>query len=95
MASDGLVWVVHSNMAEGLAQSLQSLSSRGITVIASMHCPSSTIAQHFSSVLLLTPDGRTAYHGPYQQVHRRRLLMSHGIFRGNPVGLPVSLPVWP
>jgi ABC-type multidrug transport system ATPase subunit len=61
-------------MAEGIAETLQRLSSRGVTVIASMHCPSSTIAQHFDAVLLLTPDGRTAYHGPYQQVLDTTLL---------------------
>lgn len=70
---------VGSTMAEGIAQTLQRLSSRGVTVIASMHCPSSTIAQHFGTVLLLTPDGRTAYHGPYGQVLQHRILVKIGV----------------
>ncbi len=52
-------------MAESIFTTLHDLATqRGHLVMASAHCPSSTTFNLFTHLLLLTADGRLAYHGP-------------------------------
>jgi hypothetical protein len=41
-----------------------SRSDGGRIVMTCVHCPSSGLVTYFDSLLLLTHDGRLAYHGP-------------------------------
>ncbi|TFJ88638.1 hypothetical protein NSK_000207 [Nannochloropsis salina CCMP1776] len=56
-----------SVMSESIFQSLKDLAGGGRIVMASVHCPSSEACQLFSHLMLLTYDGRVAYHGPTLQ----------------------------
>lgn len=56
-----------SVMSESIFQSLKDLADGGRIVLASVHCPSSEACQLFSHLMLLTYDGRVAYHGPTLQ----------------------------
>jgi hypothetical protein len=52
-------------MAESIFQTLHDLATKeGRLVMASAHCPSSATFNLFTHLLLLTADGRLAYHGP-------------------------------
>lgn len=53
-----------SVMAESVVWSLSELRRKGKLVVASVHCPSSEMLHLFSHLLLLTGDGRLAFHGP-------------------------------
>ncbi|TFJ86806.1 hypothetical protein NSK_001894 [Nannochloropsis salina CCMP1776] len=52
-----------SVMSESIFGTLKDLTQSGRIVVASVHCPSSEMCQQFTHVLLLTFDGRLAYHG--------------------------------
>lgn len=56
-----------SVMSESIFESLKDLAGGGRIVMASVHCPSSEACQLFSHLMLLTYDGRVAYHGPTLQ----------------------------
>jgi ABC-type multidrug transport system ATPase subunit len=53
-------------MAKTVVRLLSDLSRSdgGRIVITCVHCPSSDLVTYFDSLLLLTHDGRLAYHGP-------------------------------
>lgn len=51
-------------MAEAIVSLLRDMADRGRIVITCVHCPSSDLMRHFTDLLLLTHDGRLAYHGP-------------------------------
>ncbi len=53
-----------SVMSESIFASLKDLADGGRVVMASVHCPSSEACLLFSHLMLLTYDGRLAYHGP-------------------------------
>ena len=50
-------------MSESIFMTLKDLTQKGRIVMASVHCPSSEMAQQFTHVILLSCDGRLAYHG--------------------------------
>lgn len=51
-------------MAEAIVSLLRRLAgSRGLMVLATIHSPSSQLFAYFSHLLLLTADGRLAFHG--------------------------------
>jgi ABC-type multidrug transport system ATPase subunit len=51
-------------MSRAVISLLSDLAAGGRMVLASVHCPSSDSMRMFTHVLLLTHDGRLAYHGP-------------------------------
>jgi hypothetical protein len=51
--------------SEVVLWSLARVASAGTLIVASLHCPSSLFTRHFTHILLLTCDGRLAYHGPF------------------------------
>lgn len=53
-------------MSEAIVRLLSDLSRSdgGRIVLTCVHCPSSDLVGYFDSLLLLTHDGRLAYHGP-------------------------------
>lgn len=50
-------------MAERVFRSLRAMADDGKIVIASLHCPSSLMYHSSTNAILLTSDGRLAYHG--------------------------------
>lgn len=54
-------------MSESIFASLKDLADNGRIVMASVHCPSSEACTLFTHLLLLTCDGRLAYHGPIRR----------------------------
>lgn len=56
-----------SVMSESIFASLKDLADGGRIVMASIHCPSSEACLLFSHLMLLTCDGRLAYHGPIKR----------------------------
>jgi ABC-type multidrug transport system ATPase subunit len=57
-----------SVMAESVVATLSELAQKGRIIMTSMHCPSSNIMSRVTHILLLTHDGRLAYHGPKDSV---------------------------
>lgn len=68
-------------MAETVVSTLAQLASTGRIVVASLHCPSSDVMAHISHLMLLTYDGRVAYHGP------RTEAVGHFVSAGSVAGL--------
>lgn len=63
------MWVVYcSVMAESVIRSLSSVAACGAGVLTSLHSPTSAMAAFFTHVMVLTTDGRLAFHGPYSQI---------------------------
>lgn len=56
-----------SVMSESIFATMKDLTQKGRIVMASVHTPSSEMCQQFTHVLLLTYDGRLAYHGRQDQ----------------------------
>lgn len=55
-------------MSESIFATMKELTrNKGRIVMASVHTPSSEMCQQFTHVLLLTCDGRLAYHGRQDQ----------------------------
>ena len=54
-------------MSESIFATMKDLTYKGRIVMASVHTPSSEMCQQFTHVLLLTYDGRLAYHGRQDQ----------------------------
>jgi ABC-type multidrug transport system ATPase subunit len=54
-------------MSESIFATMKELTLKGRIVMASVHTPSSEMCQQFTHVLLLTYDGRLAYHGRQDQ----------------------------
>jgi ATP-binding cassette subfamily G (WHITE) protein 1 len=52
-----------SVMSESVVATLRELASGGRMVVTSIHCPSSDLMRYFTHLVLLTYDGRLAYHG--------------------------------
>lgn len=57
-----------SVMGESVVCTLQHLARQGRLVMASVHSPSSHMVKRFTHLLVLTSDGRLAYHGPRDRV---------------------------
>lgn len=55
-----------SVMAESVVASLRELANRGVVVMASIHSPNSEMVNLFTHMVLLTGDGRLAFHGRMQ-----------------------------
>lgn len=53
-----------SVMAETIVSLLAEMAKRGRIVVTCVHCPSSDLMRHFTDLVLLTYDGRMAFHGP-------------------------------
>jgi len=54
-------------MAESVVQSLRQVADRGAIVISSIHSPTSVMVKIFTHILLLTCDGRLAFHGRFSE----------------------------
>jgi hypothetical protein len=78
-----LVRSVCSVSSEGVLWSLSRVASAGTLVVASLHCPSSLLTRHFTHLILLTCDGRLAYHGPF---HLAMDLFSDALSLKRPMG---------
>lgn len=57
-----------SFMAEGVVRQLRNLAAAGKTIICTIHQPSNEVFALFDKVLLLAPEGRTAYFGLQDKV---------------------------
>lgn len=66
-------------MSESIFATMKDLTYQGRVVVASVHCPSSETVHSFSHLILLTCDGRLAYHGPGDKAlaHFARLGCGH------------------